>query len=102
VRGGRVELYKSRSHEQWMFEREERVRNAQATYDATIKEIDRLQGFVDRFGAKTMGAAAAQSRLKTIEKLEATLVIPPQVNDGPAPMLNLAKPPRFVPLLFYF
>ena len=94
VRGGKVELYKSRSHDQWVVEREERVRNAQALYDANVKEIERLQGFVDRFGAKTMGASMAQSRLKTIEKLEAQQVVPPNVDDGPAPVLRLPKPPR--------
>ena len=62
-----------------MVEREERVRNAQALYEANQREIARLQGFVDRFGAKTMGASMAQSRLKTIEKLETTGPEAPQV-----------------------
>eukprot|EP01036_Dinobryon_divergens_P028535 gene28535-37493_t len=94
VRGGKLELYKSRSHDQWMVEREERVRNAQALYEANQREIARLQGFVDRFGAKTMGASMAQSRLKTIEKLEATGPEAPQVVDEPPPFLRLPNPPR--------
>lgn len=55
IRSGNIELYKSRSHDQWIVERNERVRNAQVAYDANQKEIARLQGFVDRFGSKTMG-----------------------------------------------
>jgi ATP-binding cassette subfamily F protein 3 len=75
-------------------EREERVRNAQALYEANQKEIARLQGFVDRFGAKTMGASMAQSRLKTIEKLESKSPEAPRVDDGPPPVLRLPNPPR--------
>ena len=33
---------------QWVIERDERVRNAQAVFDANQKEIARLQAFVDR------------------------------------------------------
>ena len=33
---------------QWVIERDERVRNAQAAFDANQKEIARLQAFVDR------------------------------------------------------
>mmetsp|Transcript_30068 Transcript_30068/g.28734 ORF Transcript_30068/g.28734 Transcript_30068/m.28734 type:complete len:686 (-) Transcript_30068:247-2304(-) len=94
VRSGGVELYKSRSHDQWIFERDERVRTAQVAYDANQKEIARLQAFVDRFGAKTMGASMAQSRLKTIEKLETEGVKAPKVGDGPLPFLKLPPPPR--------
>eukprot|EP01041_Mallomonas_annulata_P002410 gene2410-4679_t len=94
VRNGKVELYKSRSHDQWVVEREERVRSAQAAYDANQREIARLQSFVDRFGAKTMGASMAQSRLKTIEKLEDSGIDAPVVGDGPTPVLKLPEPPR--------
>eukprot|EP01038_Epipyxis_sp_PR26KG_P010570 gene10570-14198_t len=94
VRGGKIELYKSRSHDQWQLEREERVRNAQALFEANQKEIARLQVFVDRFGAKTMGASMAQSRLKTIEKLENSGPEAPIVTDGPPPVLRLPPPPR--------
>ena len=34
---------------QWVIERDERVRNAQAAFDANQKEIARLQAFVDRY-----------------------------------------------------
>ena len=94
VRNGRMELYKSRTYNQWLLEREERVRNAQLAFEANQREINRLQGFVDRFGAKTMGASMAQSRLKTIEKLETTGPQAPITGDGPAPVLRLPTPPR--------
>ena len=50
VRAGTLELYKSRSHDQWLEEREERLQAAVAAYEAQQREIARLQGFVDRFG----------------------------------------------------
>ena len=94
VRSGSVELYKSRSHDQWVIERDERVRQAQALWDANQKEIARLQTFVDRFGTKTMGASMAQSRLKTIERLETNGIEAPKIGDGPMPVLKLPTPPR--------
>lgn len=93
VKAGKLDLYKSRSHDQWLIEREERVRMAEKQAEATQMEIDRLQGFVDRFGAKTMGASMAQSRMKTIEKLKANA--PEEIQgDGPKPVLKLPPPPR--------
>ena len=97
VRGGTVELYKSRNHAQWVVEREERVRAAQSAFEANQKEIARLQSFVDRFGAKTMGATLAQSRLKTIEKLEDQMPNGDpslKIKEGPKPFLKLPTPPR--------
>jgi ATPase subunit of ABC transporter with duplicated ATPase domains len=94
VRGGTVELYKSRTHDQWLIERDERVKAAQAAFEANQREIARLQTFVDRFGAKTMGASLAQSKLKTIEKLEAAAPEAPKTGDDPLPVLKLPNPPR--------
>ena len=97
VRGGTVELYKSRNHAQWIVERDERVRAAQSAYEANQKEIARLQSYVDRFGAKTMGATLAQSRLKTIEKLEDQMPNGDpslKIKEGPKPFLKLPTPPR--------
>ena len=93
VRAGKIELYKSRSYAQWQVEREERVRDAQAKYDAAQREIARLQTYIDRFGAKTMGASLAQSKRKDIEKLEAS-VQAPVTSEGPLPFLKLPPPPR--------
>ena len=97
VRGGTIELYKSRTHDQWLVERVERVERAQAAYEKNQEEIARLQGFVDRFGAKTMGASQAQSKLKQIEKLEKGGPAAPQISDGPKPVLKLPRPPPGTP-----
>ena len=95
VQKGDVQLYKSRSHDQWQIEREERVKAALTAYEANQREIARLQVFVDRFGAKTMGASLAQSKLKAIEKLENASPEAPKTNvDGPPPKLVLPPPPR--------
>ncbi len=96
VRGGTIELYKSRTHAQWEIEREERVRAAQTAFEANQREIARLQTYVDRFGAKTMGASLAQSKLKTIEKLEEKLPEDPslKIKEGPKAFLKLPTPPR--------
>jgi ATP-binding cassette subfamily F protein 3 len=99
LRAGSIELYKSRTHDQWLLEREERMRNALAAYESNQKEIARMQGFVDRFGAKTMGASMAQSRLKAIEKLETNGPEAPITSDGPQVHLKLPRPPRGSQLL---
>jgi len=100
VRSGKIELYKSRSYEQWQVEREERVKLANSLLEANQREIARLQTFVDRFGAKTMGASLAQSKLKTIEKLENQMPdsLSTQI-DTRKPVLNLPTPPRGSKLL---
>lgn len=98
VRAGKIELYKSRTHAQWQVEREERVRDALAKYEANQREIARLQTYIDRFGAKTMGAAGAQSRRKDIEKLEKEMQAP-ITSEGPLPFLKLPPPPRGTKLL---
>jgi ATP-binding cassette subfamily F protein 3 len=97
IRSGTIELYKSRSFAQWEVERVERVARAQAAFEKNQEEIARLQGFVDRFGAKTMGASMAQSRLKQIEKLEKEGPAAPQVSDGPRAVLKLPRPPAGTP-----
>jgi ATPase subunit of ABC transporter with duplicated ATPase domains len=43
---------------------------AQAEIERQQAKIDKLQDFVDRFGAKATKASAAQSRVKQIQKLE--------------------------------
>lgn len=102
VRAGRLELYKSRTHAQWLIEREERVRAAQAEEEGIRREIARLQEYIDRFGAKTMGATLAQSKMKEIKKLEAKLPKTPIVpisddedmGQGNSVPLHFPEPPR--------
>ena len=54
------------------FERERALQLAlqQATYEKQQRQIAQLQSFVDRFRAKATKAKQAQSRLKTLEKME--------------------------------
>jgi ATPase subunit of ABC transporter with duplicated ATPase domains len=99
VRNGKIELYKSRTHQQWLVEREERVKLAQTQYEANQREIERLQAYVDRFGAKTMGASLAQSKLKEIAKLTENGPQAPILHDGPSAYLKLATPPRAAKVL---
>jgi len=99
VRAGKIDLYKSRSHEQWLKERDERIKSAQTQYEAAQREIQRLQDYIDRFGAKTMGAALAQSKMKEIEKIREKGPQKPIVSDGAAPVLRLPPAPRGTRLL---
>ena len=94
VKAGKLEIYKSRSYSQWLIEREERAKMLEAAVEKNQAEIDRLQGFVDRFGAKTMGAKAAQSNLKMIEKLQKNAPEVPIDTDNHRPSLKLPDPPR--------
>ena len=59
------------------------------------RELDKMQGFVDRMGAKASKATQAQDRLKKIEKLEAQMVLPAfaEAEGGRGPALTLARPP---------
>ena len=74
------------------------MRDAQMRYEANQREIARLQTYIDRFGAKTMGASLAQSKRKDIEKLEAAAQAP-VTSEGPLPFLKLPPPPRGSKLL---
>ena len=53
---------------------------ASQAYKAKQAEIERLQVFVDRFGAKATKASAANSRKKMIEKIKEQMpdVAPPE------------------------
>lgn len=50
--------------------RAERLANQQAAYQKQQREIQHMQQFVDRFRAKATKAKQAQSRLKTLERME--------------------------------
>lgn len=69
VRAGELNVYRGCNYSRFKVEREERMRKAQMKRELEQKEMDRLQGFVDRFSAGTR-STAAQSRLKRLEKME--------------------------------
>lgn len=58
------------------------------------------QTYIDRFGAKTFGAALAQSKMKEIEKIRRRIGdAPPPTGDGKTPHLFLPKAVRGEKLL---
>ncbi|KAK3240030.1 hypothetical protein CYMTET_50093 [Cymbomonas tetramitiformis] len=93
VRNRRLELYRSRSYDQWEIERVERVERQKAEYEKQQEEIDRLQDWVDKFGAKATKATQAESRKKMIAKLKREQVAPPEKISTHRPQLRLPKPP---------
>jgi len=60
-----------------------------ATAKAQQRDIDRLQLFADRFGAKASKASQAQSKLKQIERIKEDMV---QVPDGPESTMGFRFP----------
>ncbi|CAN0063006.1 unnamed protein product [Ectocarpus sp. 12 AP-2014] len=52
VANQRVEVFKGCGFKRFLFERDERMRALKSKYEAEQKEMARLQGFVDRFGAQ--------------------------------------------------
>lgn len=66
-----IESFKSMSLEQWRLEREARKARRATENERRQAEIDRLQNFVDRFGAKATKATAAKSKEKAIERIKA-------------------------------
>jgi ATP-binding cassette subfamily F protein 3 len=60
-----------------------------ATAKAQQRDIDRLQLFADRFGAKASKASQAQSKLKQIERIKENMVALP---DGPESTMGFRFP----------
>lgn len=65
-----LQIYKSCTYSQYLNLKQQRMAAAQAETERQQAKIDKLQDFVDRFGAKATKASAAQSRVKQIQKLE--------------------------------
>ncbi len=71
-----VELENGKMHEytgnysQYENQKEENAKAQSSAYDRQQKEIERAQGFIDRFGAKASKASAAKSREKAIERMD--------------------------------
>lgn len=79
--------------------RAERDTQAAATAAATAAEIERLEGFVARFGAKASKASQAQSRQKQLDRLRDAAPEAPAAASGAGPgdarkvTLKLPPPP---------
>lgn len=95
---GRLQTYKSCSYSQYLDLKEQRANAAQAEYDRNMEKKEKLQGFVDKYGASATKASAAQSRVKQIEKMEreGLLDAPPEaiMQERFKPRLVLPDPPK--------
>jgi ATP-binding cassette subfamily F protein 3 len=74
----------------WMKERERRIAVEAAAYESQQAEIARLEGFIERFGAKATKASQAQSRAKKLESMDR--LDAPEREEG-APKLILPEAP---------
>lgn len=77
------------NYDEYLQQRETTEQTLQATHKAQLREIERLQNFVDRFRAKNTKATQAQSKLKQIERLRGELVEAP---TGPEATVGFTFP----------
>ena len=100
VQSGTLMTYKTCTYEQFLNEKEFRAMAAQNEYLRNKEKADKLQAFVDRFGASATKAASAQSRVKALEKMKAEglLDAPPEaiMQKRFKPTLRLPPPPRSI------
>ncbi|MCE9612629.1 MAG: ABC-F family ATP-binding cassette domain-containing protein [Lentisphaerae bacterium] len=69
IRQRRVRRYRG-NYDEYLVQREAEVAQQLAAYKNQQREIQRLQSFADRFGAKASKAAQAQSKRKQIERMD--------------------------------
>jgi ATP-binding cassette, subfamily F, member 3 len=69
IRHGTLHRYRG-NYDSFLLQREARAEQHLAAYENQQKEIQRLQAFADRFGAKASKASQAQSKLKQIDRME--------------------------------
>jgi ATP-binding cassette subfamily F protein 3 len=93
-----IQIYKSCTYEQYIIQKRERAISAQIEYEKNIEKFQKLQAFVDKYGASATKASAAQSRVKQIDKMrEQGLLDPPSTAISEIvkfkPKLTLPDPP---------
>jgi ATP-binding cassette subfamily F protein 3 len=76
IRNRNVHFYKG-NYAEFLRQREERLTQLRAEYEAQQKEIARIKAFADRFRYKATKAAQVQSRLKDLERME-RIELPPE------------------------
>ncbi|MGD0099910.1 MAG: ABC-F family ATP-binding cassette domain-containing protein [Acidobacteriota bacterium] len=76
IRNHAVHFYKG-NYSDFLRQREERLAQLLAEYEAQQKEIARIKAFADKFRYKATKAAQVQSRLKELERME-RIEIPPE------------------------
>ncbi|MEX2404965.1 MAG: ABC-F family ATP-binding cassette domain-containing protein [Balneolales bacterium] len=79
------------NYDQYLIQREEQIEMQAKVYEAQQKEIAQTERFIERFKAKATKAKQAQSRVKSLEKLERVEA----PDDAQAEMsFRFAEPPR--------
>jgi ATP-binding cassette subfamily F protein 3 len=76
IRNRSVHFYKG-NYDDFLKQREERVAQLRAAYEAQQEEIARIKAFADKFRYKATKAAQVQSRLKELERME-RIELPPE------------------------
>jgi ATP-binding cassette, subfamily F, member 3 len=76
IRSRAAHFYKG-NYSDFLRQREERVAQLMAEYEAQQKEIARIKAFAEKFRYKATKAAQVQSRLKDLERME-RIEIPPE------------------------
>jgi ATP-binding cassette, subfamily F, member 3 len=94
-----VEIYRG-NYSNFEWQRSQRLNQQQAAYHKQQREITHIQTFVERFRAKAAKARQAQSRLKTLERMQEVAPIHihspfrfsfPQPNKLPSSLLRLRE-----------
>jgi ATP-binding cassette, subfamily F, member 3 len=76
IRSKTVHFYKG-NYADFLRQREEKLEQLRAAFEAQQKEIARIKAFADKFRYKATKAAQVQSRLKDLERME-RIEIPPE------------------------
>ncbi len=76
IRNKSVHFYRG-NYADFLRQREEKLEQLRAAYEAQQKEIARIKAFADKFRYKATKAAQVQSRLKDLERME-LVEIPPE------------------------
>jgi len=97
VRGGRLHAYRG-GFSDFLRQREDRIENQRRTAEKQAAEAAKLEGFINRFGAKATKASAAKSKQKALDKLNAQRVevdkpVGPGAGDARSMALRLPEPP---------
>ena len=92
LRSSRIMRYTG-NYDEYLVQRAAMEATLIATAKAQQRDIDRLQLFADRFGAKASKASQAQSKRKQIERIKEDMV---QIPDGPDATMGFRfpQPPR--------
>uniref|UniRef100_A0A7S3A8W5 Probable ATP-dependent transporter ycf16 n=1 Tax=Rhodosorus marinus TaxID=101924 RepID=A0A7S3A8W5_9RHOD len=88
VRGGRLEFYTC-NYSRFLQIRDQKDEQAVKIREKQDVQVEKLVGFITRFGAKATKGSAAQSKKKALEKLESKLVEAPAPTEGRRANLNI-------------